>query len=167
MRRFLLAAGLLVPSYALADQASANVVLIADQAGVQAQQPWARATAPGQKVGAAYVTLTSPTADRLTGGSSPAAGKVEVHETSMDNNVMRMRSMPNGLVLPAGQPTPLEPGGYHLMLMDLKHPLVAGQTFPLQLDFEHAPPMTVQVKVAPIGARGPAMDHGAMPEHKQ
>ncbi len=166
MRHHLLAAGLLVPCYCLANPAHGIVIQAAETAGVQAQQPWARATAPGQTVGAAYVTLTSPAADRLVGGSSTVASSVQVHEMSMDNGIMRMRPLKNGLVLPAGQPTPLEPGGYHLMLMGLKTPLVAGQTFPLQLRFEHAPPMTVEVKVAPIGARGPDTDHRARPGHK-
>ncbi len=166
MRRLLLAAGLLFPFFCVAGQAHPLVALVAETAGIQVRQPWARATAPGQKVGAAYVTLTSPAADRLLGGSSPIAAGVEVHEMSMDNGVMRMRQLGQGLVLPAGQPTPLEPGGYHLMLTGLKQPLVAGQTVPVQLTFEHSPPMTVEFKVAPIGARGPGMDHGAMTGHK-
>ena len=129
------------------------------QTGIQADQPWARATAPRQTVGGAYVTLTSPTTDRLVGASSPVAAQVGVHEMAMDGTVMRMRGLPDGLPLPAGQPVALTPGGYHIMLMDLKQPLVAGQTFPLQLRFDHAAPLDLMVRVGPIGARGPAMMH--------
>ena len=96
------------------------------QAPARAEQPWARATAPQQKVGGAYVTLTSPANDALIGGSSPVAGRVEVHEMRMDGTIMRMRELPDGLSLPAGQAVALTPGGFHIMLMDLKQPLVAG-----------------------------------------
>ena len=123
---------------------------------IRAERPWARATAPQQTVGGGYVTLTSPADDRLVGGSSPVAGHVEVHEMSMDANVMRMRELPDGLKLPAGTPVMLMPGGFHIMLMDLKQPLVAGQSVPVQLRFQHAPPLDLQLEVAPVGAAGPA-----------
>lgn len=131
----------------------------AAQTSVKADQPWARATAPHQTVGGAYVTLISPTQDRLMGASSPIAARVELHEMQMDSTTMRMRPTPEGLLLPPGQAVALAPGGYHLMLMDLKQPLIAGQTFPLQLRFDHAAPLNVVVTVGPIGARGPAMMH--------
>ncbi len=127
--------------------------------GIRADQPWARATAPQQKVGGAYVTLTSPVDDRLMGASSPAAGRAGVHEMIMDGQVMRMREQKDGIALPAGKPVALTPGGYHIMLMDLHKPLVAGQVITVQLRFQHAPPMDLDVKVAPIGAQGPAMEH--------
>ena len=126
------------------------------QAGaIRAEQPWARATAPQQKVGGAYVSLTSPTDDRLIGVSSPVAGRAEVHEMRMDGNVMRMRELTDGLLLPAGKAVALAPGGHHIMLMDLKQPLVAGQVIPVQLRFQTAPPLDLQVRVAPIGAGSP------------
>lgn len=148
MRRLLLASALLVSGYAYGQAPS-----------IRAEQPWARATAPQQKVGGAYVTLTSPVDDRLMGASSPAAGRAEVHEMTMDGQVMRMREQKDGVALPAGKPVALAPGGYHIMLMDLYKPLVAGQTITVQLRFQHAPPMDLDVKVAPIGAQGPAMEH--------
>ena len=126
---------------------------------IRAEQPWARATAPQQKVGGAYVTLTSAVDDRLMSASSPAAGRAEVHEMTMDGQVMRMREQKDGIALPAGKPVVLAPGGYHIMLMDLHQPLVAGQTIGVQLRFQHAPPMDIEVKVAPIGAQGPSMEH--------
>ena len=124
-------------------------------AAIRAEQPWARATAPQQKVGGAYVTLTSPADDRLVGVSSPIAGRTEVHEMRMDGNVMRMRELTDGLPLPAGKAVALAPGGHHIMLMDLKQPLVAGQVIPVQLRFQTAPPLDLQVRVAPVGAGGP------------
>ena len=154
MRRLVLALALLAP---LATHAAAQ------PAGVHAEQPWARATAPRQTVGGVYVTLTSPVDDRLVGASSPVAGHVEVHEMTMENNVMRMRELAGGLKLPAGQAVTLAPGGYHVMLVDLKQSLVAEQTIPVQLRFEHAPPVDLQVRVAPVGAKAPSMakmEHG-------
>ena len=129
---------------------------------VRAERPWARATAPQQKVGGGYVTLTSPVNDRLISASSPVAGHVEVHEMRMDGDVMRMRELPDGLSLPAGKPVALMPGGFHIMLMDLKQPLVAGQSVPVQLRFQKAPPLDLQLQVAPVGASGPGMPRGAM-----
>ena len=94
MRRLILALGLLAP---IAMHAAAQ------PSAVHAEQPWARATAPRQTVGGVYVTLTSPADDRLMGASSPVAGHAEVHEMTMDGNVMKMRELTDGLKLPAGQ----------------------------------------------------------------
>jgi periplasmic copper chaperone A len=124
-------------------------------AAIRAEQAWARATAPQQKVGGAYVTLMSPASDRLVGVSSPIAGRAGVHEMRMDGNVMQMREVTDGLALPAGKVVALAPGGYHIMLMDLKQPLVAGQVIPMQLRFRTAPPLDVRVQVAPVGASAP------------
>ncbi len=124
-------------------------------AAIRAEQAWARATAPQQKVGGAYVTLISPGDDRLVGVSSPVAGRAEVHEMRMDGNVMRMREVEGGLALPAGKVVALAPGGYHIMLVELKQPLVAGQVIPMQLRFRSAPPLDLQVRVAPVGASAP------------
>ncbi len=157
--------GQAIPGQAIPGQAAA----------VRAEQPWARATAPQQKVGGAYVTLTSPVGDRLLGVSSPVAGRAEVHEMTMADNVMRMRELPDGLPLPPGQAVALAPGGYHIMLMDLKQPLVAGQVILVQLRFQTAPPLDLQVRVAPVGASAPPVagagapagmgDHGGMAGH--
>ena len=146
MRHLILALGLLAPM-ALPAAAQAPAV--------HAEQPWARATAPRQTVGGVYVTLTSPVDDRLLGVSSPVAGRGEVHEMTMDGNVMKMRELADGLKLPAGRAVALTPGGLHLMLVGLQQPLVSGQVIPVQLHFEHAPPLDLQVPVAPVGAQGP------------
>ena len=118
-------------------------------------QPWARATAGAGTTGAAYMTLTAHgQADRLVGASTPVAAMASLHRTQDDHGVMQMRPV-EGLALTADQATVLAPGGLHLMLMDLKQPLKQGDSFPLTLTFEHAPPQTVQVQVKGPGATKP------------
>jgi periplasmic copper chaperone A len=95
---------------------------------------WARATAPGQEVGAAYMVLQSPLDATLIKITSDAAGSVEIHSMTMDHGVMEMR-MQATLPLAAGKPVRLAPGGFHLMLFDLKKPLKAGDQLTLTLTF--------------------------------
>ena len=114
--------------------------LSALSAGVAAAQtvatdPWVRATVTGQKATGLFVELKSPTAARLTGGSSPVAAVVEVHEMRMDGSVMRMRAI-DALPLPAGQGVTLKPGCYHVMLMGLKDSVKPGDTVPVTLKIE-------------------------------
>ena len=104
-------------------------------ADVTVKEPWARGTVAGQMASGAFMELTSSDNATLLGASSPAAGVVEVHEMSMDNGVMKMRPVPR-LNLPAGQSVALKPGGYHIMLMDLKKPLKKGESVPLTLKLE-------------------------------
>ena len=132
--------------------------------------PWSRATPPTAKVGAGYLSIanqgTSP--DRLVAASSPAAGRVEIHEMRMDGGVMRMREVPQGLSVPAGQRVELKPGGFHLMLLDLKAPLGEGAMVPLTLVFERAGRVDVDLKIEPVSARQSdhgAHGHGAAPKH--
>ena len=134
---------------------------------VQAQAPavavtgaWVRATAPHQDEAAAYMTLTSRAADTLLEVTSQQAGMAMLHTTAHDGGVMRMRDA-DSLDLPAGQAVTLSPGGTHVMLGGLSGPLKPGQTVTLSLRFSHAPPLTVEAQVLPIGARGPAA--GAAP----
>jgi len=105
---------------------------------VSVQSAWARATVQGQKATGAFMTLTAKTATTLVGVSTSVAGVAEVHEMKMDNNVMQMRALPDGLALPAGKAVALQPGGYHVMLMDLKLPLQKDTTIPLTLRFKDA-----------------------------
>lgn len=156
MRRLLSAAPLVVslllaPALAEAQQVQVSVV--------RAEDAFARATAPRQTVGAAYVTLTSQADDRLLSATSPAAARVELHTMTMDGAVMQMRELTDGLPLPAGQAVKLAPGGLHIMLVDLKAPLVSGQVVTVALRFQNAPPMELRVPVAPIGAQGPGHAH--------
>jgi periplasmic copper chaperone A len=116
---------------------------------------WARATPGKSTTGAAYVTIRSPTADRLVAASTPVAKQAELHTMSMSGMVMKMRPIA-GVDIPAGQPVSLAPGGMHIMLMNLTKPLKAGQSFPLTLTFEKAGTRTVSVAVEKVGATGPA-----------
>jgi copper(I)-binding protein len=122
---------------------------------------WTRATPGGAKVGGGYLTIDNKgtTADRLIGGSSPVAGKVEVHAMAMKNGVMTMRLLKDGLPIPAGQSVKLAPGGYHIMLMDLKAPLKKGEKIPVTLKFEKAGDVRVTLEVQDIGATSPGSGH--------
>ena len=163
MRRFVLAIGVLASAQAHAQTAAPGA---AASAGVQAEQPWARATAPRQTVAGIYVTLTSPVDDRLLGVTSSLPGRVEVHATTMDGGVARMRELADGLALPAGQPVALAPGGIHIMVMDLQEPLKMGEEVHLNLRFQHAPPLHLSVPVASIGARGPGAPAPSTHKHQ-
>jgi periplasmic copper chaperone A len=118
-----------------------------------------RATLPGAKVGGGYVTITnqSKEADRLVGGSSPAAQRVEVHEMKMDGNVMQMRQLKDGLEIPAGGTAELSPGGTHLMLINLTAPLKEGDMIPVTLEFAKAGKVEVQFMAGPANAT--SMEH--------
>ena len=129
-------------------------------------EPWVRGTVPQQQATGVFATITSAQGGRLVEVRSAAAGVVEIHEMSMDGNVMRMRVLPGGLALPAGQPVALKPGGYHVMLMDLKQPLKAGDTVSVTLVVEGADKRreSIEIKalVRPLAAAGAA----APAEHK-
>jgi len=116
---------------------------------VSVQSAWARATVQGQKATGAFMTLTAKTDTKLVGVSTSVAGVAEVHEMKMDNNVMQMRALPDGLALPAGKAVALQPGGFHVMLMDLKLPLQKDTTIPLTLRFKDAKGMesSLDIKV--------------------
>jgi periplasmic copper chaperone A len=130
-----------------------------DQSGIGLEHVWARATPGGATTGAVYFTVTSKgSPDRLVGASTPAAATAEMHETTNDNGVMKMRPV-RAVELDPGKPVTFKPGGYHVMLMGLKSPLKAGDSFPLTLTFEHAPPVTVTATVEAMGTGGA----GAMP----
>lgn len=119
--------------------------------------PWSRETAEGQDAGGAFMTIanTGTGADRMTGGSTPVAGEVQVHTVDMANGVMRMRQLTDGLEIPAGGSVTLKPGSFHIMLMGLKRPLEQGDAIPLTLTFEKAGPVEVELVVEPVGSQGP------------
>ncbi|MEP9367490.1 DUF1775 domain-containing protein [Xanthobacter sp. VNH20] len=131
------------------------------------EQPWARATPGGAKVAGGYlkITNTGTVADKLVGGSFERAGRFEVHEMSMNNGVMTMRPVSGGLEIPPGATVALAPGGYHLMLQDLKQPLKEGESVKGTLTFEKAGTVDVVFDVRGIGAGAPtgggmgAMEH--------
>ena len=141
-------------------------------AQVEVQHVWARATVKGQMATGAFMTLTAKVGTKLVSGSSPVAGVTQVHEMKMDNGVMKMAEVKGGLDLPAGRAIELKPGGYHIMLMDLKQPLVRDSSLPLTLVFKDAKGVEskLELKVpvaatAPDGKAAPAMDH-SMPGAK-
>ena len=104
---------------------------------VKVEGAWARATVQGQKGTGAFMKITAPEGAKLVGASSPAAGVTEVHEMKMEGDVMKMRAMPF-LDLPAGKTVELKPGGYHIMLLDLKAPLAKDTTVPVKLTSKDA-----------------------------
>lgn len=118
-------------------------------AQVTVKDAWVRATVTQQKATGAFMQLQSASNARLVEARSPVAGVVEIHEMVMDGSTMRMRAVP-GLDLPAGRSVELKPGGYHVMLMDLKAPIAAGQDVPLTLVFEGADKKreTVEIKAS-------------------
>ena len=122
---------------------------------------WARATVQGQKATGAFMKITAKDNVKLVGVSSPVAGVAEIHEMKMDKDVMKMSALPNGLELPAGKAVELKPGGYHVMLMDLKAPLAKDTTVPLTLTLQDTKGVksTVALKVLV------AMQPPAMPSH--
>ena len=109
----------------------------ASQAQVEARAAWARATVQGQTTAGAYMQLTSRERASLVGAESPVAASVEIHETTMEGKVMRMRAL-SKLELPPGKTVEMKPGGYHIMLLSLKRPLKKGEVFPLRLKVEMA-----------------------------
>lgn len=128
------------------------------QAQTTATDPWVRGTVATQKATGMFVQLTSAQGGKLVAGSSPVAGRVEIHEMAVVDGVMRMREI-SALELPAGKAVELKPGSYHLMLMDLKQPMKAGDIVPVTLVIEGTDKKreTVELKasVRPLGQTKP------------
>ena len=131
---------------------------------------WARATVQGQKATGAFMKITAKDNTKLVSVSSPVSGVAEIHEMKMEKDVMKMAALPNGLDLPAGKAVELKPGGYHVMLMDLKAPLAKDTTVPLTLILQDAKGVksNVELKLL-VGMQPPAMpshDH-SMHNHSE
>jgi copper(I)-binding protein len=126
-------------------------------------QPWTRATPGGAKVGGAFLTIenkgSSP--DRLVGATADIAAKVEVHEMKTNDGVMTMRPSEAGVTIEPGKTLKLAPGGYHLMLFDLKAPLKQGDKVPVTLQFEKAGKVNLSFEVQGVGAPGPGGHSGS------
>jgi copper(I)-binding protein len=135
------------------------VSLPAWAANVSVTDAWARATMPGQKVSGAYMQIQSDVDARLVGASSAAVPRVEVHEMKMDGDVMRMREV-KAIDLPKGKTVALEPGGFHIMLMNLAKPIAAGDVIPLTLVIESGGKrQNVEVKAEARVPGGSSMQH--------
>lgn len=139
--------------------AAACAVSAQPAAPVAVQGAWARSIVPGQDSTGAYMTLTAREPLTLLGAETAAAGIVEIHEMKMVGDVMKMRAAET-LPLAAGQPLRLAPGGFHLMLMDLKAPFKPGTTIAVTLRFRDAggSERKLPVKV-PVAAAAPAQKH--------
>ena len=105
---------------------------------VDIKDAWVRASVQGQKATGAFMKITAKENMKLVSVSSPVAGVAEVHEMKMEGDVMKMRAVHGGLDLPAGKTVELAPGGYHVMMMDLKATLPKDSTVPLTLVFRDA-----------------------------
>jgi copper(I)-binding protein len=140
----------------------------AAHAQVDVKDAWVRTAVQGQSGTGAFMTLTSKEGAKLVGASSPVAGVAEVHEMKMDGDVMRMRAVP-ALDLPAGRTVQLKPGGYHVMLMELKQALPKGSTVPLVLTLRDAKGQESKVELKlPVAATAPGSTvpaHGAGHKH--
>lgn len=134
----------------------------ARKGSITAATPWSRATSPRASVGAGYLTIRNSGAqpDRLISATSPRAAKVEIHTMSLDDGIMRMRQLPDGLEVPAGGEASLAPGGNHIMLIGLKAPLKEGERIPATLRFARAGTLNVHFTVVAAGASVPDAGHG-------
>lgn len=125
--------------------------------GLKISQPWARATPKSAPVGGGYLSITNSgtTPDRLIGGTSAASQGFEIHEMSMDNGIMKMRPLPNGVEIKPGETVTFKPSGYHIMFTGLKAPLTKGERIDATLKFEKAGEVKVDFLVGTIGQTSP------------
>ena len=131
---------------------------------VDIKDAWARTSVQGQKATGAFMKITAKDGAKLVSASSPAAGVTEVHEMKMDGDIMKMRAVQGGLDLPAGKTVELKPGGYHVMLMDLKAALPKDSTVPLTLVFKDAKGVESKVELkVPVSTMAPGAKTGDMP----
>jgi len=139
---------------------SSGAVLAQSRGDLEVEKPWARATPPGAAIGGGYLVIRNKgtAADRLVGVTSPASARVEIHEMTMEKDVMRMREV-KGVDVPAKKSVELKPGGYHLMLIELKAPLKPGDKVPVTLRFEKAGEVKAELAVGAMASSGPAMKH--------
>jgi copper(I)-binding protein len=133
-----------------------------DVGSIHISQPWSRATPKGAASAAGYMTITNngTTPDRVSCVSSEASAQCQIHSMTMEDGVMKMRPIEGGLEILPGQTITLAPGGFHMMLVDLKHPLEAGQTMKATLKFDHAGTIDVGYPIAAIGAPAPGAASG-------
>lgn len=131
------------------------------------ESAWVRSAVPGQQGTGAFMKLTAPQAMQLVGVSTPVAGAAEVHEMRMEGDIMRMRQVAK-VDLPAGQTVEFKPGGYHLMLMDLKQALKPGTAVPLTLVFRdgQGAERRLELKVA-VATQAPGAAAAPKDAHEQ
>lgn len=148
--------------------AAASMVILASTANAQVtvKDAWVRATVPQQQATGAFMQLSAAKDSKLVSASSPLTPVVEVHEMAMQDNVMRMRQIP-AVELPAGKAVDLKPGGYHVMLLDLKQQVKEGDTVPITLVFEGKDGKRESMEIkAPVRALNAAAKPAAHGDHK-
>jgi periplasmic copper chaperone A len=135
---------------------------------LEIDNPWSRATPKSADTAAGYLTIknTGSTPDRLVAATLSDAASAQIHQMTMDNGVMKMREVPNGLEIKPGETVELKPQGFHVMFMGLKAPLLKGQNIKGTLTFEKAGSIDVDFAVQAAGSPGPQaggqMQHGQM-----
>lgn len=148
--------------------AAASTAILASTANAQVtvKDAWVRATVPQQQATGAFMQLSAAKDSKLVSASSPLTPVVEVHEMAMQDNVMRMRQIP-AVELPAGKAVDLKPGGYHVMLLDLKQQVKEGDTVPITLVFEGKDGKRESMEIkAPVRALNAAAKPAAHGDHK-
>jgi copper(I)-binding protein len=133
-----------------------------DVGSIHISQPWSRATPKGANAAAAYMTITNngKAPDRVNCVSSDASAECQIHSMTMDNGVMVMRPVEGGLEIKPGETVTLKPGSFHMMLLNLKHPLEQGNTMKATLKFDNAGTVDVDYPIAAIGAAAPGVPAG-------
>ena len=133
-----------------------------DVGSMHLSEAWARATPKGAATGAGYMTITNKgtAPDRLSCVSDDASAQCQIHSMTMEGGVMKMRPVEGGLEIKPGETVTLKPGGYHVMFVDLKHPLEQGQAVKATLKFDHAGMVDVEYPIAAIGAPAPGAAAG-------
>ena len=164
IRNGLAAASAALTSLLLSAQFAATPAQAADYdvGSIHISQPWVRATPKGASTAAGYMTITTKgtTPDRVTCVSGDVSAQCQIHSMTMVGGVMQMRPVEGGLEIKPGASVTLKPGGYHVMFVDLKRPLVKGQTVKVTLKFEHAGSVDVEYPSAAIGAPAPGGSAG-------
>ena len=119
---------------------------------IKIENAYVRATAPGQPAAGAFMKIENgAAADQLVSASSPAAGEVQLHQMSMEGNVMKMGQVKD-IAVPANGSVDLKPGGYHIMLMNIKAPLKVGETVPVKLKFAKAGEVEVKLPINAVSS---------------
>jgi copper(I)-binding protein len=133
-----------------------------DVGSIHIAQPWARATPKGATSGAGYMTITNKgtTPDRVNCVSSDASAQCQIHSMTMDDGVMKMRPVEGGLEIKPGETVTLKPSSFHVMFVDLKHPLEQGKTIKATFKFDSVGTVDVEYPIAAIGAPAPGAAAG-------
>ena len=133
-----------------------------DLGSIHISQPWARATPKGAAAAAAYMTITNngKVPDRVSCVSSDASAECQIHTMTMDNGVMKMRPVEGGLEIKPGETVTLKPASFHVMLLNLRHPLAEGDTTKITLKFDNAGTVDVESQVLALGATAPGASAG-------